>query len=43
MFINSAKIDALIIKYAVEHFFQKTIACRRKLPIMRPRCHGTGR
>ncbi|EEG86586.1 hypothetical protein PROPEN_00875 [Proteus penneri ATCC 35198] len=26
-----------------KHFFKKTIASLRKLPIMRPRCHGTGR
>ena len=44
MFINSAKIDALIIKYAVEHFFKKLLPALRKLPYnARPRCHGTGR
>ncbi len=25
MFINRAKIDTLIIKYAVEHFFKKKL------------------
>ncbi|EKB01898.1 hypothetical protein HMPREF1311_00333, partial [Proteus mirabilis WGLW6] len=32
MFINSAKIDALIIKYAVEHFFSKNYCQPQKTP-----------